>query len=150
MIYLAIGAAVLWFLVALGRRQRFLPRREWRFLSAFFALAAFAGAAFAGLRGVWEISIILVILGLWLLTSARFTGAGPAAASPPRSGEMSLEEARSILGVGADATPKEIRAAYSRLIRVAHPDKGGTSGLAAQLNAARDRLLGEQASPPRE
>jgi hypothetical protein len=25
----------------------------------------------------------------------------------------------------------------------AHPDQGGTSGLAAQLNAARDRLLGE-------
>jgi hypothetical protein len=24
---------------------------------------------------------------------------------------------------------------------MAHPDKGGTSGLAAQLNAARDRLL---------
>jgi hypothetical protein len=26
-------------------------------------------------------------------------------------------------------------------MRMAHPDKGGTSGLAAQLNAARDRLL---------
>ena len=32
-------------------------------------------------------------------------------------------------------------AAYNRLMRMAHPDKGGTSGLAAQLNAARDRLL---------
>jgi len=28
-------------------------------------------------------------------------------------------------------------------MRLAHPDKGGTSGLAAQLNAARDRLLGK-------
>jgi hypothetical protein len=28
-----------------------------------------------------------------------------------------------------------------RLMRSVHPDKGGTSGLAAQLNAARDRLL---------
>jgi hypothetical protein len=143
MIYLAIGAAILWFLVGLGRGQRFLPFREWRFLSAFFALAAFAGAAFAGLRGVWEISIILVIMGLWLLTSARFTNAGPTAAAPPSSSAMSLEEARSILGVGADATPKEIKAAYRRLIRMAHPDKGGTTGLATQLNAARDRLLGE-------
>jgi hypothetical protein len=145
MIYLAIGAALLWFLVGLGRGQRFLPRREWRFLSAFFALAAFAGAAFAGLRGVWEISIILAIMGLWLLTSARFTSAGPAAAAPPppSSGDMSLEEARSMLGVGPEATPKEIKAAYNRLIRMAHPDKGGTTGLAAQLNAARDRLMGE-------
>ena len=55
---------------------------------------------------------------------------------------MSLSEARSVLGVGEDATPAEIRAAYTRLMRMAHPDKGGTAGLAAQLNAARDRLLG--------
>ena len=30
----------------------------------------------------------------------------------------------------------DIRAAYARLIQMAHPDKGGTAGLAAQLNAA--------------
>ncbi|MDB5464608.1 MAG: molecular chaperone DnaJ, partial [Phenylobacterium sp.] len=51
------------------------------------------------------------------------------------------EEARSMLGVGGDATPEEIQAAYTRLMRLAHPDKGGTTGLATQLNAARDRLL---------
>ncbi|HQP19187.1 MAG TPA: DnaJ domain-containing protein, partial [Phenylobacterium sp.] len=50
-------------------------------------------------------------------------------------------EARSILGVGPQATTAEIQAAYARLMRVAHPDAGGTDGLAAQLNAARDRLL---------
>ena len=42
---------------------------------------------------------------------------------------------------GPDATAGEIRSAHARLIRLAHPDKGGTAGLAAQLNAARDRLL---------
>lgn len=144
MIYLAIGAAILWFLVGLGRGQRLFPRREWRLLSGAFALAVFAGAAYAGLRGVWEISVILVLLGLWLLTTTRI-GSPPREASPPRprTSEMSLNEARSILGVGPDATPKEIKAAYNRLIRMAHPDKGGTTGLASQLNAARDRLLGE-------
>jgi curved DNA-binding protein CbpA len=40
-----------------------------------------------------------------------------------------------------DATAADIKAAHARLIRLAHPDKGGTAGLAAQLNAARDRLL---------
>ena len=55
---------------------------------------------------------------------------------------MSLQDARSILGVGEGASRKEVQDAYSRLMRMAHPDKGGTDGLAAQLNAARDKLLG--------
>ena len=54
---------------------------------------------------------------------------------------MSSQEARSILGVEDGATPAEIRAAHKRLMLLAHPDTGGTSGLAAQLNAARDLLL---------
>ena len=56
------------------------------------------------------------------------------------------EAARTVREAGldawsADATAEEIQAAYMRLMRSVHPDKGGTSGLAAQLNAARDRLL---------
>jgi curved DNA-binding protein CbpA len=54
---------------------------------------------------------------------------------------MSAEEARRVLGVGPDADAAEIRAAYTRLMRAVHPDTGGSAGLAAQLNAARDRLL---------
>ena len=46
-----------------------------------------------------------------------------------------------VLGVPRTATEAEIKEAYGRQMRLAHPDKGGTSGLAAQLNAARDRLL---------
>jgi curved DNA-binding protein CbpA len=55
---------------------------------------------------------------------------------------MSLEQARSILGVGPEADREDIEAAYRNLMRRAHPDQGGSSGLAAQVNAARDRLLG--------
>jgi curved DNA-binding protein CbpA len=54
---------------------------------------------------------------------------------------MSTADARSILGVEPQATTAEIKAAYTRLMQRAHPDKGGSAGLAAQLNAARDRLL---------
>jgi len=138
MLYLALGAAILWLLVGLGRGQVVFKRREWRLLSGGFAIAAFAAAAFVGLRGAWEISIILVILGLWLATTTRINATRISVHRPSR---MSEEEARSVLGVGPDATAEEIQAAYSRLIRMAHPDKGGTTGLAAQLNAARDRLL---------
>jgi hypothetical protein len=139
-IYLAIGAAILWFLVGLGRGQTVFKRREWRIFSGTLSVAAFAGAAFAGLRGAWEISIVLVILGLWTVTTARINAAR-APRPPPPSGKMSDEEARSLLGVDADATEEEIEAAYRRLMRMAHPDTGGTTGLATQLNAARDRLL---------
>jgi DnaJ-domain-containing protein 1 len=139
-LYLALGAALLWFLVGLGRGQRIFKRREWRLMSAAFAVAAFAAAAYVGLRGGWEISIVLVVLGLWLVTTSRLNRP---TVRPRAGGRMSLEDARSVLGVGADATSEEIQEAYTRLMRLAHPDKGGTSGLAAQLNAARDRLLKE-------
>jgi DnaJ-domain-containing protein 1 len=139
MIYIALGAAALWFLVGLGRGQKVFKRREWRLVSGAFAVAAFAGAAFAGLRGGWEISIVLVVLGLWMVTTARLNG--PAPVAPRETARMSIEEARSVLGVGPEASAEEIQAAYTRLMRMAHPDKGGTTGLATQLNAARDRLL---------
>ena len=141
MLYLALGAAALAFFIWVGRGKPILKRREWRFTSAAFALAAFTGAAFVGLRGAWWEAIVLIVLGLSLASTARRSG--PAAGSPPSSGRMGLNEARSILGVDAEATPEEIQTAYTRLMRMAHPDKGGTSGLAAQLNAARDRLLSE-------
>jgi hypothetical protein len=78
-------------------------------------------------------------VGLGLAGSARRTTLAPR--RPPASGRMSADEARRILGVAGDASRDEIQAAYTRLMRAVHPDKGGTAGLAAQLNAARDRLL---------
>ncbi|MBS0360177.1 MAG: DnaJ domain-containing protein [Proteobacteria bacterium] len=140
MLYLVIGAVILWLLVGLGRGQVVFKRREWRLASSGFALAAFAGAAYAGLRGGWEISIVLVVLGLWLVTTSRMNRPRVVQAPPPPR-EMTASEARSILGVGPEATDREIDAAYKRLMRSVHPDKGGTSGLAAQLNAARAKLL---------
>ena len=139
MTYLVLGALALWILLRASRKTR-LPRREWRFLAGAFAIAAFAGAAYAGMRQAWPAVLALTVLGVWFALSSRHP---PAAPPPPaaRSGRMTLEEARSVLGVGPDATRQEVQAAYLRLMRSVHPDKGGTAGLAAQLNAARDRLL---------
>ena len=137
MIYLAIGCAILVLLLWASRGKPVLKRREWRFLAGAFAVACFAAAAYVGIRGGWGKSIVLVVVGLGLVVSTRRTGIAP----PAGSNKIGDAEARSILGVGAEASHEEIRAAYSRLMRMAHPDKGGTSGLAAQLNAARDRLL---------
>jgi hypothetical protein len=140
MLYLALGAAALAVFVWLGRRGRpVFQRPGLRVLSGVASIAAFAGAAFLAVRGGWAFAPVLIILGLWLAMSARGQGAGGGAA--PRTSAMSAHEARSILGVEAEATPEEIQAAYTRLMRRAHPDAGGSAGLAAQLNAARDRLL---------
>lgn len=137
MLYLALGAAALALILMISRGKPILKRRKWRFLSGAFAIAAFAGATYLSVSGRWGSGIVLMVLGLWLAVSTRRTGLAP----QPGKGRMSLDEARAILGVGADARPDEIKAAYTRLMRSVHPDKGGTTGLAAQLNAARDRLL---------
>lgn len=142
LLYLALGALALWTIMRASGR-RWLKRREWRFLTGAGAIVAFSGAAFAGLREAWAPALVLLMMGSWLaLSTRRPPGAEAAPSQPtPRSGRMSQAEARSILGVSAAAGPDEIKAAYSRLMRSVHPDKGGTTGLAAQLNAARDRLL---------
>lgn len=56
----------------------------------------------------------------------------------PATGE---EEARAILGIGADADADAIRAAHRRLVTALHPDKGGSTELTRRINAARDLLL---------
>lgn len=139
MLYLALGgAAFLVYLWATGKNSVF-KRREWRVISSVAALVAFTVAAIEGVRGAWPATLALIVAGLWFAGEARRRGAPKP--RPPEAPEMGLEEARRILGVEPGASADEVRAAYTRLMQAVHPDKGGTAGLAAQLNAARDRLL---------
>lgn len=55
---------------------------------------------------------------------------------------MDVGEARNVLGVGRDASPVEVRAAFRRLVRQHHPDRAGAAGNEATVRlVAAYRLL---------
>lgn len=55
--------------------------------------------------------------------------------------EMNQDQALAILGLETDATQEEIIVAHRRLIQKMHPDRGGSTFLAARINEARTLLI---------
>lgn len=141
MIFVAIGVAALAFFILLGRGAG-----SGRLLWTVASVGAAGAAVFVGLRGQWVISLGLVLLSLYFSRQTRLQWRGRRTfvprTPPPLTTGMSVAEARDILGVSPGATSAEIEAAFRRLMLRAHPDHGGSAGLAARINAARDRLLG--------
>jgi DnaJ family protein C protein 19 len=96
---------------------------------------------------------LIFLLGFEMLTTGRLIpGAALMAGAllwaayrrrPPGTSPMPVEDARRLLGVGANASLAEIRAAHRRLIVRVHPDVGGSAELAHRVNLARDTLVAE-------
>ncbi len=99
------------------------------------------------------VAAALFLLGLRLLTTGRplpgavlMAGAILWAAYRRKklsASNMSVGEARALLGVNENASLAEIRDAHRRLITKVHPDAGGSEELANRVNVARDTLIAE-------
>lgn len=140
LIWPILGAIALWALVRLGRQGERAGRGHWRIAATVLGAVLMAAAVVAGSHGAWLGAGAAALGGLYLIFSSRIrapmvrrTASGPA--------RLSEAEARSILGVSADASEADIQSAWRKLMGRVHPDQGGAEGLAAHLNAARDRLL---------
>ncbi|WP_426023072.1 J domain-containing protein [Brevundimonas sp. PWP3-1b1] len=134
LIWLALAAIAVWALVRLGRQTERRGRAHWRVTATLLGAVMLAGGALAAFRGSWLTAAVLAGAGLYLAWSSRIR---PVIRSEP----ISEADARAVLGVGPGASEAEVHAAWKRAMARAHPDQGGTEGLAIRVNAARDRLL---------
>ena len=92
--------------------------------------------------------LLLAVALAWLAWRFWYHGPNPRRRYQPKStghssSDAQIVEARAVLGVSADASESEIRAAYRRLIAAAHPDHGGSVDETRRINAARDALLAQ-------
>jgi|TARA_B100001964_G_scaffold192445_1_gene215143 hypothetical protein len=68
---------------------------------------------------------------------------GGGTSSSDSGGELTKEQAYEVLGLMDGASKEEIVDAHRKLMQRMHPDRGGSTYLAARINEARKRLLGK-------
>lgn len=143
LLWLSIGMIVIGIIIgSMGVKRRVLEGRTWRPGAGMLALVCLIGAIAAAEMKIIPAAVVLFGVSIWLALNARRRP--PRAEPPPRQAprtSMSLEDAASTLGVPVTASEEEIQAAYVRLMRLVHPDRGGATGLAVQLNRARELML---------
>ena len=136
LVVLAICAA---FAALFVLRLAGAERARWlsRWPAVLFALGAVLALFMRG--GIWvSAAFAAVAVACWFFPTSQVQQEQRSVNPADDAGDA---EARTVLGVGADATPAEIRTAFRARMAQAHPDRGGNHAEAARLTAARDRLL---------
>lgn len=148
MLFLLLGAATLvGLMIVLGMFSRAQVATIKSFGIWVVAIGGLLMAALLFLTGRGGSAIAgLVMLGplVWSWIKQPDKAGGKARPGRPAVGRvgMTREEAYAVLGLARGASEEDIRAAHRRLMRMAHPDGGGSDWLASRVNQARDLLLG--------
>jgi hypothetical protein len=113
-----------------------------RWLVAFLVAVAIGVLVYAGREGLAAalVPALLAALLRWRLFVPRERSGGEVRGTV----RMSRAEALRILDLNETATADEVREVYRRLMVKIHPDRGGSTFLAAKINEARDVLLGKK------
>lgn len=141
-----IGAAALGLLWLLARL--FLAAspaalaRGLRWLAALLVAVAIGVFFYAGRDGL-AAALVPALLATLLRWRPRSWSGGGAGSSSIGGGRMTAAEALKILGLEEGASAEQVREAHRRLMIRIHPDRGGSTFLAAKINEARDVLLGK-------
>lgn len=127
---LAVTGLVLIFLGVTGRLH-------WLFVLIGSVLPFFAGLVRWIVR-FWRaagiVNTIRQVLG-------QLTGLSGSGSQNTASGPMNYQQALDVLGLEGNPTEEDIKAAHRNLIQKVHPDRGGSTLLAKQINEAKDVLL---------
>lgn len=134
----ALGGLGLWFWYRLRKSGRKVP-------AASLGIAGTLIGTIMIAKGMPVIGALVATgSGLWLRYGGSLTGNGAPSGPTPMQIDLKRAEAADLLGVSINASRDEIIAAHRKLIARNHPDAGGSPGLAARINAARETLLKSQ------
>mgnify|MGYP003384100210 CR=1 FL=1 len=150
---------ILWLLgiliVALTVRQllKSAPTNGKPFLLRVVVILVLLAAAAMAMRGLWPVAMsllgglmvygrpVLQAFGLWRQFQSMQQNQQEQSAASTSNGIMDAAMARQILELEEDANKEDVLAAHKRMMAKNHPDKGGSTYLASQINQAKDLLL---------